>query len=308
MPGHTHNNKKNKKKNNKVPKYEPEYNEDGTENPRFRTLQTVDKELAGQKFACFSFVSPEDHIKNRNVFYFEEFVRQWNFRNSMAKFHHFLQFVAHKHSLEVSSLMSDFEEFCKDEQQLLVAGIDGDYKTFVEKEEETLKIKYNKAHQFQTSVRSVKFRGAFPSLEEAELRAQALIKEDPDFSTFVGPVGTWLLWHPDIDKMKDVRYLNDEMNRLMHEKKTNDILATQAFDERVLESKQKAIAENKANAEKYGNQITQDIDEHGNLVDLIAKKKSSTSAAAASLFDGEDVVMDKNTDHGLSKLVHNPFK
>lgn len=306
MPGHTHNNKKNKKKNNKVPKYEPEYNEDGTENPRFRTLQTVDKELAGQKFACFSFVSPEDHIKNRNVFYFEEFVRQWNFRNSMAKFHHFLQFVAHKHSLEVSSLMSDFEEFCKDEQQLLVAGIDGDYKTFVEKEEETLNMKYNKAHQFQTSVRSVKFRGAFPSLEEAELRAQALIKEDPDFSTFVGPVGTWLLWHPDIDKMKDVRYLNDEMNRLMHEKKTNDILATQAFDERVLESKQKAIAENKANAEKYGNQITQDIDEHGNLVDLIAKKKSSTSAA--SLFDGEDVVMDKNTDHGLSKLVHNPFK
>jgi hypothetical protein len=292
-------------------RYEPEYRQDGSENPRFRSLTTVDKELAGQAFICFSHEQPFDHIKRREVFVFEEFVRQWEFRTSMTKFHDFLQFMAHKHGIAIEPLLADYEEFVKSEQDSLRGGVEGDYKTFVENEGDKVNAKFNKAHSFQTSVTAIKFRGAFPSKEEAELRAEMLNKEDPDFSTFVGPAGTWLLAHPDINKMQDVRFLNEEMNRLMHEKGKNDRHATQAFDQRVRESKEHAIEDNKKNAEKFGSSRTQDIDEFGNLVDMRAAKASATASAgedaAESLFDGKGVVTTAGGDNGKSQLTNNPF-
>ena len=303
MPPKSHAKKNHHQK--KEDRFEPEFRDDGSENPRYRTLQTVDKPLAGQAFACFSFESPEEHIKNRDVFMFEEFVRQWEFRTSMKKFHQFLQFMAHKHSIPVEPMMADYEEFARDEQKLLKGGVDGDFKTFVENEGDRVNAKYSKEHNFQTAVRAVKFRGAFPSQDEAEFRAEMLNKEDPGFDTFVGPMGTWLLWHPDINKMKDVRYLNEEMDRMMHEKNKNDKHATEAFDKRVREAKETAIEENRKNAETYGSSRTQDIDAQGNLVDMRASKASAAQAEA--LFDGKDVVTTVGGDGGRSLLVNDPF-
>ena len=47
----------------------------GEDNPKYIDLLDEDKPIAGQKFACISFVSPEQHIKNRELFYFENFLR-----------------------------------------------------------------------------------------------------------------------------------------------------------------------------------------------------------------------------------------
>ena len=79
----------------------------------------------------------------------------------------------------------------------------------------------------------------------------------------------------------------------------------------------KAIDENKKNAEKFGNVVTQDIDAEGNLVGagyntteqtFSIKDPDSISAAdiRAELFESENVVVGK-TDYGQSQLKSGPF-
>jgi K+-transporting ATPase c subunit len=89
---------------------------------------------------------------------------------------------------------------------------------------------------------------------------------DPNHDIMVGPVGMWMPWEPEAYKTGRVEYLEEELNQLMHEKNKNESNAKTAFEQRVKETKQKAIEENIKNAEKSGNALTQTIDEQGNLI------------------------------------------
>ena len=55
----------------------------------FVDLLNEDKPIAGQKFACVSFVSPEKILKQKNHFFFEEFLKGWELSKSMEKFTQF---------------------------------------------------------------------------------------------------------------------------------------------------------------------------------------------------------------------------
>jgi hypothetical protein len=290
----------------------------GTLNPKYVDLLEVDKPIAGQMFGCFSFISPENILKQREMFYFEEFLKQWEMNKSMEKFHQFLNFVSYKYKLQFEELSKDFEQFVKEERDLIVqSSMEDDYKTFLDKHEDDLEKKFNVKHNFQTSVRGFKARGNFASQEEAELRAKLLREADPDFDIFVGPIGTWMPWEPEAYKTGRVEYLEEELNQLAHEKKKNEQIARTAFEQRIKETKQKAIDENKKNAEKHGNVITQDIDKEGNLVGVgqttteqtfSEKEPESISVAdiRSELFDGDNIVVGK-TDYGQSQLKSGPF-
>jgi hypothetical protein len=278
----------------------------------------VDKPIAGQNFGCFSFISPGKILKQREMFYFEEFLKQWEMNKSMEKFHQFLNFISFKYKLQFEEVIKDFETFVKEERDTIInSSIEDDYKTFLDRDEEELEKKFNVKHNFQTSVSGFKSRGNFASQEEAELRAKLLRETDPSFDVFVGPVGTWLPWEPEAYKTGRVEYMEEELNQLAHEKKKNEETAKTAFEQRVKETKQKAIDENKKNAEKHGNVLTQDIDEEGNLVGVghntteqtfSTKEPESISVAdiRSELFDGENVVVGK-TDYGQSQLKSGPF-
>ena len=111
----------------------------------------------------------------------------------------------------------------------------------------------------------MKLRGTFPSQEEAEQRAKKLRENDPNHDIFVGPVGVWIPWDPDAYKTGRVEHLEEELNALHKEKMLNEEKAKQEFEERVRESKKKAIMENIEKAKQSGNVLTQTIDEEGNL-------------------------------------------
>ena len=100
---------------NKLPEgVTPKYLPDGKENPKYVDLLEEDKPIAGQKFVCLSFVSPEKIIKQKEEFLYEEFIKQWDFKKSMEKFTQFLNFVAFKYpSLSFDKLMADFNDFTK---------------------------------------------------------------------------------------------------------------------------------------------------------------------------------------------------
>ena len=76
----------------------------GLVNPKYIDLCDEDQPIAGQKFACMSFISPEKILKKREVFIFDEFVKQWDFSKSMEKYTQFLNFLSYKYSMNFDKL------------------------------------------------------------------------------------------------------------------------------------------------------------------------------------------------------------
>lgn len=239
----------------------------GKKNPKYIDLMTEDKPIPGQKFGCYSFICPEHILKKRELFLFERFVKNWDMSKSMEKFNEFNNFLAFKYNLNVEKVIADYNDFVKEEEVNIkkASSIVDDWKNFLDKNEETLNAEFNRTNQFQTSVRGFKDRGNFPTQEEAENYAKSLREEDPDFDIFVGPVGVWMPIDMPAYKAGKTEYLEPTLNKLFEEKHKNEEMAKKEFNERVKESKKKAIEENIKLASASGNKLTQTIDEDGNL-------------------------------------------
>ena len=239
----------------------------GEPNSKYVDLCDEDTPLAGQKFACLSFVSPEKILKKRDVYLFDQFVKQWDMAKSMEKYFEFLQFISFKYKLNSENVIADFTDFVKEEDiKLKSTSVEDDFKNFIDKHEDRLNLQFQKEHAFQTSVRGLKVRGVYPSQEEAEMRCKKLRDSDPNHDIFVGPVGMWIPWDPDAYKTGRVEFMEEELNQLHSEKMKNEAKAKQEFETRIKETKKKAIEENIKLAEKSGNVLTQTIDEQGNLI------------------------------------------
>lgn len=286
-------------------------NPDGTDNPKYVDLLDEDKTIAGQKFACLSFISPEHIIKHREVFMFEEFIKTWDFSKSMEKFTQFLNFLSFKYHVDFDKVTADFQEFTKDEKaNLMKSNMDDDYKNFMDENEDRLEKVFGEKHEFQTSIRGIKVRGVFPTQQEAELRCKMLRQVDPNHDIYVGPVGTWIPFHPEAYKTGRVEYMEETLNELMSEKKKNEEKAKDEFDARVKEAKLKAMEDNKKKASESGNKLTQTVNTDGNLVSVANMNTQETHMGENAtlddvkheLFEGENIVTDVNTDKGLSLL------
>ena len=283
---------------------ELQYDENGKKNAKYIDLLDVDKAIAGQNFVCVSFVSPEKIVKQKEIFMFEQFLKGWGLNKSLEKFTQFLHFVSFKYHLNFDDLANDLQEFAKEERGKLFGEftLEDEYKNFLDDNEEKLEKEFDESVQFQTSTRGIKIRGVFPSQEEAELRCKMLREQDPNHEIYVGPVGTWMPWHPEAYKTGRVEYLEEELNQLMHEKQKNEKKAKEAFDERVKEARRKAIQENEKKALESGNVLTQTLNENGELVSIsdlntteskLQGLGSEVSSAdiRRELFEGENIIL-----------------
>ena len=229
-------------------------------------LLDEDKPIAQQKFVCVSFLSPEKILHKKEIFFFDQFVKNWDFIKSMQKYSEFTGFLSYKYNLPADQLMQDFSDFCKEEKdKLSKESVSDDYKTFMDKYLDSMELEFNKQNEFRTNTRGLKIRGVYPSQEEAEMRAKLLRENDPHHDVFVGPVGIWMPWDPDAYRTGKVDHLESELNQLMEKKQENEASAKEYFDKRIKETKQKAIEENIKKAKESGNKLTQAIDEQGNL-------------------------------------------
>ena len=275
-------------------------------------LLDEDKAIAEQKFACLSFVSPEKILRDKNLYFFEKFTEQYNFNKQAELLTKFSNYISYKYQLNAEDIMNDLKEFSTIEKDSMYENIQDDYKTFMDKNEEKYESQFNNEHSFQTSTRGLKVRGVFPTQEEAEMRCKMLRQVDPNHDVYVGPVGICIPFHLDAYKTGRVEYLENELNQLMHEKNQNEEQAKLQFDNRVKESKLKAISENMEKAKKNGNKLTQTINEDGELVgtdegNSLEKKlgvNASMDEIKKELFEVDNIVTGK-TDHGLSELTKN---
>jgi hypothetical protein len=277
-------------------------------------LLDEDKPIAGQKFVCLSFVSPDNIIKQKDHYFFEEFVKYFDFTKSMAKFEEFVAFIAFKYNMDLEELMKNYKEFLEAEKDTLrKTDIADEYKGFLEKNEDELTLKFQRDVSFQTNTRGLKVRGVFNSMEEAELRCNTLRKGDPHHNIYVGQVGVWMPWEPDAYKTGRVEYLQKELNDLMKKKQENEEKAKEHFEERLKLARQAAYEENLRRSKESGNKLTQRLDEHGNLVGIESTIEKSLGEHGEeitvedvrnSLFEGEDV-RTKAGDAAASQLVIN---
>ena len=241
--------------------------ENGEPNPKYIDLCDEDPTIAGQKFACISFISPEKVLKKREVYIFEQFLKQWDFKKSMDKFFDFIHFISFKYNLNVETIINDYTEFVKEEGiKLKENSVEDDYKNFLDKNEDSMIEQFQKENQFQTSVRGLKIRGVYGSQEEAELRCKKVRDLDPNHDIFVGPVGIWIPWDPEAYKTGRIEFMEEELNQLHKEKMVNEARAKEDFEKRIKDTKKKAIEENIKLAQKSGNKLTQTMDEEGNLI------------------------------------------
>ena len=239
------------------------------ETKKYVDLLDEDQPISGQKFACISFISPENIVKQKEMFMFEQFLKNYDYIQSMEKFQGFMQFISYKYKLNNDNLISDLEEFVKDERGTLMSNtLEDQFKNFIDKNEENLEGEFSRLHHFQTSTRGIKVRGVFSSQEEAEMRCKMLREIDPNHDVYVGPIGMWMPWEPEAYKTGRVEYLEEELNKLMHEKFDNEKGAKLEFEKRVREAKEKALEENKEKADKTGNVLTQTMNKDGKLVNV----------------------------------------
>lgn len=185
----------------------------------------VDKSLPGQNFVCLSFVSPEKTLMNKE---------QWMFYN-------YHQYVISEYNKLFTELTDKLLE--TDEDTVTVESVvdmkerlnrvfemnEVKYEKWTElvedykfKEVENLEKVFDEMNNFQTSVRGVKVRGVYDSYREAEARSKVLQRNDSRFDVFIGQVGYWLPWHPDINRIQDQEYMNNDLNVLMKEYKKNE--------------------------------------------------------------------------------------
>jgi len=231
----------------------------------------ADKEVPGQKYVCLSFISPENVLANKDMYFFNAFLKDYEVQYKVKAYEQFLMDEVRR----VSDALSKNEDLLTDltskvaDNSITLADLSGatdifkqtrasvssnvvealekfvktnmndikdttiqeGYETFLFKNRKKLEDEFFAKNNFRTTVRGLKIRGSYDTHEEATFRAKNLQKMDPSFNVFVGQVGFWLPWDPAPADIANQEYAEDQLNTLMKSYKDNENKKDQFFEE-----------------------------------------------------------------------------
>ena len=172
-----------------------------------------DKPIRGQNFVLLSFLSPEDVLVNKEAYMFSKFITK--FSEDMTKL---LDGITDKYSDA-----KGFVDSVKENNAFIFNPKDmseqyGFYKSVNNQELET---SYHRDNNFVTSIRGIKVRGVFDTIEEAKNRSEFVKKIDNKFNIYIAQVGCWCPWSPNPDCLENQEYAETQLNTLMKEYKKN---------------------------------------------------------------------------------------
>ena len=184
-----------------------------------------DEPIRNQNFVCISFLNPEDVIKNKDAFYFSKFIEKFStdmeqlFSNLIEKF---------PDNKDIISSIKDNHNYVFDKKE-----IDEQFKFFKNTNSDDIEKQFHTDNKFQTSVRGIKVRGVYDTVEQAKSRCEVLKKKDPYFHIYVAQVGCWLPYESQIAANVDNQeYTETELNTLMKHYKENKENKDMVFDNR----------------------------------------------------------------------------
>lgn len=206
-----------------------------------KDLLEQDPVIRGQTYACMSFLSPEEIIKSKETYYFENYIQHVS-----KKLNELVDGLEEQYKTDSDKFRSIREEF---EYLFKPDRIHEEFNVFSQNNKEVLDAELNKKYDFQTNIRGIKVRGVYESIEEAKVRCEQLRKLDRDkFPIFIGEVGCWCPWNPNPSEIKDQEYAIDSLNTMMHEYEKNIQSKNQHYAERKEELKER-IEENEKQKE-----------------------------------------------------------
>ena len=172
-----------------------------------------DKPIRGQNFVLLSFLSPEDVLVNKEAYMFNQFLTK--FSKDMTTL---LDGIATKYSDS-----KDFVDSVKENNAFIFDPKDmseqyGFYKSI---HNEELEASYHRDNNFTTSIRGIKVRGVFDTIEEAKNRSEFIKKIDNKFNIYIAQMGCWCPWSPNPDCLENQEYAETQLNTLMKEYKKN---------------------------------------------------------------------------------------
>jgi len=171
------------------------------------------KPIRGQNYALISFLSPEDVIKDKEVYYFSKFLDK--FGKDMKTL---LDSLENKYpdSADLVKTIKTNHEYIFNSDEL-----DEQYKFFKSVNSGDIESEYHKKNNFKTSMRGVKIRGVFDTIEEAKKRSEFVKKFDSKFDIYICQVGCWIPWSPNPNDLAEQEYSETQLNTLMKQYKQN---------------------------------------------------------------------------------------
>lgn len=218
-----------------------------------------DPEIPSQKYALLSFLSPNKVLENKDLFFFERFMTQYEIDYRVKGLEKFvadlvgtvnkqldessLEFekkgmseeadTCRKNRVQVEDCMDRLKQFMSKERKAFnVSSIKQAYDDFLYKESDRLEEEFHAKNDFMTTMRGVKVRGVYSTPKEAEMRGKKLQQNDKYFNIFIGEVGKWLPWDPAPHKVQEQEYAEDQLNTLMKKYKENEDSKDRFFEER----------------------------------------------------------------------------
>jgi hypothetical protein len=186
-----------------------------------------DPALRGQKYVCLSFVSPEDVIRDKQVFFFSQFMR--HFSEDIT-----LMFNSLGEKFKDDAIVQDMLNNVKERHDYVfnADNLQREYDFFKEKKSDTLETEYYEKNNFQTSIRGIKVRGVYESIKEAQNRAEVIKKFDKLFNVYIAEVGCWCPWSPNPNEVGEQEYAEDYLNTMMKKYKENQELKDDIYTNR----------------------------------------------------------------------------
>ncbi len=233
---------------------------------------TEDQPIPGQKYVLLSFLSPEKVLAKKDLFFFEAFLRSFEFNFRVKGFEEFLlmtlrevndSLTTHADNAEAQDLsgvaqtirasrvrldtiMDSLKTYMKEKQsELKATKLKDVYDDFISQNREKLEDDYYAKNDFRTTVRGLKVRGTYSSHEEAVARSKKLQRQDTLHNIFVGEVGKWLPWDPEPSQIKEQEYAEDQLNTLMKKYKENEE-AREAYEQEQREKKRQTTSKKPA--------------------------------------------------------------
>jgi hypothetical protein len=230
---------------------------------------TEDPEIPSQRWCLLSFLSPEKVLNRKELFFFNAFLKQYEFQVRSQSLEKYLvetvkgineklekeavvleqqdlsgaAALCRNSVVRIDTVMQSFHEYIKKNMKDLGASkLTDEYDDYLFKNKLKLEDDFYAVNDFKTTVRGLKVRGVYSSKEEAESRAKKLQRSDQIHNIFVGEVGKWLPWDPSPHEVGDQEYAEDQLNTLMKKYKENEE-AREAFHREQRESgrKQKRV-------------------------------------------------------------------
>ena len=210
---------------------------------------TEDAPVPGQNFCLLSFLSPENVLKKKDLYFFNAFLEGFEYTNRVKSYETFLmttvKAVNDKLSAEadaadlkdlsgvaqtfrdarvrVDTIMSSFQTYVEGaKKELKESALKEQYEEFLYTNRQALEDKFYALNEFRTTVRGLKIRGTYSSKEEAVTRSKKLQRLDPLHNIFVGEIGKWLPWDPEPSQVNEQEYAEEELNTLMKKYKENE--------------------------------------------------------------------------------------